>query len=235
MFLFLLIGMIACGQTIESADETDDRFITKIVNLEEEDLKLYWADENDDLLKNFANLSAFLKNQDKELSFAMNGGMFKRDFSPQGLFIENGKTIAPLDTLSGKGNFYLQPNGVFYLTTDNQAIVTQTSSFKKASNIKFATQSGPMLIIDGDLHPAFNEGSSNLHIRNGVGILENNQVVFAMSKEKINFFDFAKYFQKMGCKNALYLDGFVSRTYYPAKNWVQNDGNFGVMIGVSEK
>jgi uncharacterized protein YigE (DUF2233 family) len=79
------------------------------------------------------------------------------------------------------------------------------------------------------------KGSTNLNIRNGVGILPNNNIVFAMSKKEINFYDFAAYFQKLGCKNALYLDGFVSRTYLPEKHWLQEDGNFGVMIGVIEK
>jgi uncharacterized protein YigE (DUF2233 family) len=57
-------------------------------------------------------------------------------------------------------------------------------------------------------------------------------LVFAMSKKEINFYDFAKYFKDLGCKNALYLDGFVSRTYLPEKNWKQEDGDFGVIIGV---
>ena len=76
--------------------------------------------------------------------------------------------------------------------------------------------------------------STNLNIRNGVGILPNNQIVFAISKKEINFYDFAEYFKNLGCKNALYLDGFVSRTYLPEKNWEQIDGNFGAIIGVTE-
>ena len=92
-----------------------------------------------------------------------------------------------------------------------------------------------MLVLDGQIHPAFKEGSKNLNIRNGVGILPNNKVVFAMSKSEINFYDFAKFFQNLGCKNALYLDGFVSRCYFPEKNWTQTDGNFGVIIGVTVK
>jgi uncharacterized protein YigE (DUF2233 family) len=89
-----------------------------------------------------------------------------------------------------------------------------------------------MLLVDGVIHPAFQQGSSNLNIRNGVGILPNQEVVFAMSKEEINFYDFAVFFQKMGCKDALYLDGFVSRAYLPEKKWMQTDGHFGVMIAV---
>jgi len=90
-----------------------------------------------------------------------------------------------------------------------------------------------MLVIDGDINPAFKQGSNNLNIRNGVGILPDGKIVFAMSKEQISFYDFAGYFKSQGCKNALYLDGFVSQTYLPEKSWIQTDGNFGVIIGVT--
>ena len=88
-----------------------------------------------------------------------------------------------------------------------------------------------MLIIDGKMHPAFQKGSSNLHIRNAVGLLPNGNLLFVMSKKKINFYELANFFIKNNCKNALYLDGFVSRTYLPTENWKQLDGNFGVIIG----
>lgn len=91
-----------------------------------------------------------------------------------------------------------------------------------------------MLVIDGAIHPAFKQGSANLNIRNGVGILPDGKIIFAMSRQEINLYDFAQYFQSLGCKNALYLDGFVSRTYLPEKNWTQTDGNFGVIIGVTK-
>ena len=99
--------------------------------------------------------------------------------------------------------------------------------------MKWATQSGPMLVIDGAIHSAFKKGSINVNIRNGVGILPDNKIVFAISKEEINFYDFAEYFKNLGCKNALYLDGFVSRMYLPEKNLSATDGAFGVIIGVS--
>lgn len=92
-----------------------------------------------------------------------------------------------------------------------------------------------MLLINGKIHSAFKKGSTNFHIRNGVGILPDNRVIFAMSKSKVNFYDFALYFKSLGCKNALYLDGYVSQTYLPEKNWIQTDGNFGVIIGVTSR
>jgi len=84
------------------------------------------------------------------------------------------------------------------------------------------------------MHPKFNMGSTNVNIRNGVGVLPDGSLLFAMSKEKINFYDFALYFKQNGCENALYLDGFVSKTYLPSQGWEQLDGNFGVIIGETE-
>jgi len=197
-------------------------------------IKLYWKDDSGKILGSIQNLKQFVEGKNQKLRFAMNGGMYMKDSSPQGLFIQNFATLAPLDTLSGAGNFYLKPNGVFYVTKDNKAVVCQTKEFTDNGQINFATQSGPMLLIDGQIHHAFKKGSVNLNVRNGVGILPDNKVVFAMSKQEVNFYDFAEFFKSMGCKNALYLDGFVSRTYLPEGNWQQLDGNFGVIIGVTK-
>jgi len=157
--------------------------------------------------------------------------MYEKDLSPQGLYIEQGLLKAPIiRKQKGYGNFYLQPNGIFFLTKDRKAGVISTAQFEVQEDIQYATQSGPMLVIDGAIHSKFKKGSSHLHIRNGVGLLPNGDLLFAMSKEKINLFDFATFFKEQACKNALYLDGFVSKTYLPAKNWEQLDGTFGVII-----
>jgi uncharacterized protein YigE (DUF2233 family) len=243
LLLATTIGFIGVSNSCSSnkkkpesnTPKEDERFITRIVNVQNEDLKLYWKNDRGEIINNFSNLKSLVESKRQTLLFAMNGGMFNKDFSPQGLFIEQQVSISPLDTSSGDGNFYLKPNGVFYITTDNKAQVCQTTDFIDNGNIKYATQSGPMLVINGEIHPVFKQGSTNLHIRNGVGILPDNNVIFAMSKDKINLYDFASYFQSLGCKNALYLDGFVSRTYLPEKNWVQTDGKFGVMIGVTKQ
>ena len=215
--------------------DDDDKFVSYEVDLKEQDLKLYWKDDKNQIFRSLGNLKKWLDSKGESLVFGMNAGMFKADNSPQGLFIEGGTVISNLDTTTGSGNFYLMPNGVFYTTTDNDAVVCKTENFKAEKNINYATQSGPMLVIDGQIHPTFKQGSTNLNIRNGVGILPNKKVIFAMSKKEINLYDFADYFKKLGCKNALYLDGFVSKTYLPEKNWVQNDGNFGVIVGVTAK
>jgi uncharacterized protein YigE (DUF2233 family) len=222
---------------IVSADNkisVDDRFVVKVVNLKEDDLKLYWKDNRGKIIRTFENLKTFVESKQETLLFAMNAGMYKTDFSPLGLFVENGKIVQPLNNASGEGNFYLKPNGVFLITATNIPQIVPTNDFKNDVQIKYATQSGPMLLINGQIHPALNAGSTNLNIRNGVGILPDNSIVFAMSKKGISFYDFAEFFKVLGCKNALYLDGAVSRTYFPKGNWVQNDGNFGVIIGLTK-
>ncbi|HEY8970256.1 MAG TPA: phosphodiester glycosidase family protein [Puia sp.] len=210
----------------------DDTIISYTVDLKKEDLQLYWKDDSGHIFRSIQHLKDFLEHQHKRLLFAMNGGMFNADNSPVGLFIQHKMTLIPLDTGSGAGNFYLKPNGVFYIRR-NTAAICPTPEFKNDGQVTFATQSGPMLLIDGAFHTAFKKGSTNTNIRNGVGILPDNKVIFAMSRVPINFYDLASYFKGMGCQNALYLDGFVSRTYLPEKNWTQTDGNFGVIIGVA--
>jgi uncharacterized protein YigE (DUF2233 family) len=230
-FFLLLISWVFCFGAMPLQTE-DVRFLSYVA--EPSDITFHWKDDKGQILRSIQNLKLFIEGKGKELKFAMNGGMYTRENSPQGLFIEGNITYAALDTLSGGGNFYLKPNGVFYLTNDGKAIVCRTTDFMNNPQIKFATQSGPMLLIDGEVHPAFKKGSANLNIRNGVGILPDNKVIFAISKVEVNFHDFAEYFKSMNCKNALYLDGFVSRAYLPEKNWNQLDGNFGVIIGVSK-
>ncbi|MBK7764148.1 MAG: phosphodiester glycosidase family protein [Bacteroidetes bacterium] len=235
LLCFLALLTTAVIAFTKNQNPTNNKIVSYIVDTKTQDLQLYWKNDKGEILKSIQNLKSYVEQKNLTLSFAMNGGMFKKDFSPQGLFIQDKKVLMAVDTMNGIGNFYLQPNGVFYVTTNGIAFVCKTADFIDNGQITYATQSGPMLVIDGQIHTAFKEGSTNLNIRNGVGILPNNQVVFAISKSEINFYDFAKYFQSLGCKNALYLDGFVSKAYIPEKNWIQTDGNFAVMIGITKQ
>lgn len=237
LLLSILISYISLTPiSIQSSQKNTSNFLSYEVNLSTQQLDFYWKDNNDNHYGSFQNLKNNLQQEGKVLVFAMNGGMYLKDRSPQGLYIENGIIKSPIDTTKGAStNFYLHPNGVFIITNHHQAIITTTANFTQSTDIKYATQSGPMLLIDGAIHPKFTEGSSNVHIRNGVGILPNGNLLFAMSKETTNFYDFACFFKDKGCKNALYLDGFVSRTYLPTQQWEQLDGNFGVIIAETKR
>lgn len=228
LLLFATTVLAFQGINIEEAN-----CISYRVDPKKQKLQLYWKDNSGQTFKSLGNLKNWLAQKNQELVFAMNAGMYKEDNVPLGLFIQQHKIITALNKRSARGNFYLKPNGVLAIATDNSATICKTEAFNANGKIKYATQSGPMLVIDGAIHPAFTVGSTNLNIRNGVGILPNNELIFGMTKTGINFYDFANYFKKLGCKNALYLDGFVSRTYLPQKDCIQLDGNFGVIVGVA--
>lgn len=238
LLVTLLIGVFGYFTTNEpvSIIVRQKHILSYVVHPYLQDLNFYWKDKEGENYSTFEKLQSSFAEDEKELVFATNGGMFKKDFSPQGLYIENGVTLIPIDLKKkGYGNFYLQPNGVFSLTNEGVPTICTSDQFQDNDNVKYATQSGPMLVIDGFIHPEFTKGSSNVHIRNGVGILPSGNLLFAMSKEKMNFYDFAAFFKSNGCLNALYLDGFVSRAYFPAGKWDKIEGGpFGVIIGVTE-
>ena len=204
------------------------------IDLRKTDVHFFWKNKKRQLIRSLENLKKETETDGKELLFATNAGMYQRDRNPQGLYIENGEIIKPLDTLqNGYGNFYLQPNGVFFMHEKKAGILPSTIFQNKKQSVSWATQSGPMLLIDNKIHPAFKEGSTNLNIRNGVGMISEHELVFVISQKEVNLFDFAMLFkEKLNCKNALYLDGFVSRAYIPQLNRNDLDGNFGVMIGI---
>ena len=129
----------------------------------------------------------------------------------------------------------MKPNGVFLISNQGASIVESSKFRATNASVKVATQSGPMLIQRGQIHPAFREGSANKYIRSGVGILSNQEIVFAISNEPVNFYDFAKLFQEhFGCHDALYLDGAISEMYLPALERFDLGGNFGPMIAITE-
>jgi len=229
LFFSLFLIIISCNKN----KETNSDFVIYSVNPQKENVELFWKNEKGQPLKNIQNLRTYINSKNQDLKFALNGGMLIENNIPKGLYIENYKTLHPIDTLNGEGNFYLKPNGVFYITKSNESIIVPTKNFQPNSTIKFATQSGPLFINEGKINSLFQPNSNNLNVRNGVGILKNGNPVFVMSKKKINFYNFASFFKKLGCENALCLDGFVSKAYFSKEKWIQEDGDFGVMIGIT--
>ena len=228
-----LITLLLLSSIILYAFMQDTVYANKIISYttSPKNISFYHNNAKGIPYSNFKTLQTYLSSQNKHLKFAMNGGMYLRDLSPQGLYIEKGKQIKNVDRAQNAyGNFYMQPNGIFYITKDKKALVTPTKKFKYNDNINYATQSGPMLVIDGQIHHKFMPNSKNVHIRNGVGILPNGDLLFAISSHKINFYNFATFFKQHGCKNALYLDGFVSRIYLPSQGITHDDGLFGIII-----
>lgn len=205
------------------------------VQIQTDKLQLFLRDDAEQPLKSLDHLARWLGSHGQKLVFAMNAGMFQSDLSPVGLFVSDGKQIHPLNTDKGTGNFYLKPNGVFCVTETGAHIVNTSAYPKLHKHVILATQSGPLLVYHGKIHPAFQPDSPSRFVRNGVGVLSSDIVIFAMSEVPVNFYEFATFFRDtLKCSNALYLDGNVSSLY--SKQLQRNDFkvDLGPMIGVVE-
>ncbi|WP_295071348.1 phosphodiester glycosidase family protein [Tabrizicola sp.] len=196
-----------------------------------EDLRLFQSGP-DGAYGSFRRLNETLEAEGKTLGFAMNAGMYHRDLAPVGLYVEDGVEVSRLVTRDGPGNFGLLPNGVFCIGDTFRVIESRT--FKAESPAcRFATQSGPMLVIGGELHPKLLPGSDSLYVRNGVGVSgDGARAVFAVSNDAVNFHSFARFFRDaLGLPDALYFDGNISRLYAPSLG--RHDGGFpmGPIVG----
>ncbi len=169
-----------------------------------------------------------------QIAFATNGGMYHPDRRPVGLYIENGKEIARIVTRDGPGNFALLPNGVLCLG-DGTASIHESRAFAAIPpDCAHATQSGPMLVIDGNLHPSFLPDSSSRFIRNGVGVTPDGYLIAAISNSRVNFHHLARLFRdRLGTPNALFLDGNVSRLLAPSLDRADIGFPLGPMLVVT--
>ncbi|WP_275783258.1 phosphodiester glycosidase family protein [Pararhizobium gei] len=184
----------------------------------------------------FDRVSLDLRQEGEYLEFAMNGGMYERDLSSVGLLVTDGVERKALDRGESWGNFYLKPNGVFFLK-DGRAGVMETEAYAAAGmSPDFATQSGPMLVIGGALHLAFLPQSDSLQIRNGVGVSKTGEAVFAISLVPVRFHDFATLFRdQLNCPDALFLDGSISSLFAPGLDRYDNANPMGPIIAVVKK
>ena len=217
------------------------KIISVTYNPKDVSISLFWKNEKGELFSNIESLHLYLEKKNKNLLFAMNAGMFDKAQHPIGLYIQNGEILKKLNNRKfiAKGdetipNFYLQPNGIFYITESNEAEICETSKFPTNLPVKFAIQSGPMLLVNGEVNTIFKPGSRNYFIRNGLGITPDKKLIFAISENRVNFYDFAKFFKDQGCTDALFLDGYVSKAFIPEKNIFQTDGELGVLIGITK-
>jgi uncharacterized protein YigE (DUF2233 family) len=185
-------------------------------------------------LRGFEALAARLGGETGRLRFAMNAGMYDDEGRPIGLYVEDGVRRRRLNLRAGPGNFHLLPNGVFAVDDRGRVSVTPSRLFPRARRpVRWATQSGPMLLIGGKLHPRFDADGPSRLVRNGVGVAGSGTAWFAISEEGVSFGRFARLFRdELGCTDALYLDGTVSSLWDPGAGRRDGYSSLGPMIAV---
>ena len=211
----------------------DVSFTVCTANPATETLRLFLNDEAGKPLGTFNNVEAALDGQ--TIGWAINAGMYHADRQPVGLYIEHGKELAKIVTREGPGNFGLLPNGVLCIEADRARVIETRKFASNPPACRHATQSGPMLVIDGALHPRFLPASDSLNIRNGVGVQADGTLVAAISNARVNFHRFGRFFRDvLKTPNALFLDGKISRLYAPKSNRHDLGFPMGPILGVVE-
>jgi uncharacterized protein YigE (DUF2233 family) len=220
------------SQTFESS-----AFTVCVYDSRAQDLQLAWTNAAGTPLRSFDRLAKSLGARAALVRFAMNAGMFDGGGKPIGLYVEKEAIRHRLNTDDGSGNFYLKPNGVFSQGADGTMRTETTDAFlaRNAPPV-WATQSGPMLVIDNALGPQIAADGPSRNIRNGVGIRDAHTAVFVISGDAVSFGRLARFFRDdLKCPDALYFDGAVSSLWIPSSSREDNAAQLGPMVVVTNK
>ena len=231
VFIFVLVLWLTPVWSAECQDFKFQEvpFTACTAKIPEDDIRLFLYDKTGNIYGQFQKLDNFLKEERLNIIFATNGGMYHADRSPVGMYVENFKEFSPLIIRDGPGNFGLLPNGVFCFNK-KEFMILETEKFARSKiQCQYATQSGPLLVIDGEIHPKFIKNGTSKFVRSGVGISrDGSKAIFLISNQAVNFHHFASTFlDRLEIDNALYLDGNISRLYSPKLNRI----DFGFDIG----
>lgn len=186
-------------------------------------------------LRSLAALKRDMGDAANNVAFAMNAGMFDEHGMPIGYYAEQGEQLAAFNSNKGPGNFHMLPNGVFWIE-GGRFYVAHSAGFAKDllhRQIDFGTQSGPMLMLNGYLHPDIAENGTSLYVRNAVGVDSKGRAHFVISDAPVSFGRLARFMRdKLDCADALYLDGAVSSLWYPAGKIMMDHAPLGPLIVV---
>ena len=226
-----LVGSAGAAPETKTVDGVDYHVLHAPIT----SVRIIWKDKNGTPLRNFPTVMQYLTGERLQVDTLMNGGIFEPGGVPSGLLIQNGKVLNPVNRNKGEGNFFLQPNGIFLIGSTGAAVIRTDEYPLKDITIQQSVQSGPLLMRQGKVHPAFNANSTSRLHRNGVGVTRKGEVVFAMtdfhSPKFPNLYEFAQLFQTLGCDDALFLDGDLSQMC-SGTDLLKTSNNFGSIIAV---
>lgn len=229
----LMAGMLLVVTQVVKAD-SDSVMSTYTPDLETETIRMYWLKEDGSPYK---TINSLLDTQGKtrQIHMVINGGIYSKSYQPEGLYIEQGKVLNKLNRQKGKGNFFIRPGGVFSVR-NGVARIDTLDKFRLTPVADFAVQSGPLLINKGVVNNKFSNSSESRKIRHGVGITDKGKVVFLLSNQAMNFYDFTLYARdQLKIKDLLYLDGSISKMYTPESPVYYQHYPYVTMITVEAK
>lgn len=233
----LVLASVGSGARAAASDDpcrplrfAEASYVVCTVDLRRYEIRLFWKSPDGEVVGSFSRLNK--ATEGSRVVFAMNAGMYHEDRSPVGLYVENGRELKKANTANGPGNFHLKPNGVFFVAGQTAGVLESGRFLKQRPKVEYATQSGPMLVINGRIHPKISEQGISRKIRNGVGIRDRHTAVFAISDEPVTFGAFARLFRdELGAANALFLDGSVSSLYAPGLQRADSLLPMGPIVG----
>ncbi len=209
----VLLSFLTAGLMGGRRAWSSDSVTAMAFDLAQHRVSLHWKDAAGRPYRAIRALADALARRGERVVAVTNAGIYDRDGTPLGLHVEDGAVLRPLNRDGGAGNFFLKPNGVFSIS-GGVARVSETTAFRLGPAVETATQSGPLLVQDGAVHPAFRPGSTSRRSRNAVGVRADGAVVLAMTRVPVNFWHMATFMRdRAGCPSALYLDGVISQLW----------------------
>ena len=226
------------GQTADYAEADYQGVRYGLVKASPEAVSLLWRNAAGTAYRSLGAAHDALKAQGKRALMLMNAGIFTTAQAPAGLWIEQGHTVVALNRNKGQGNFHIQPNGVFSVRNGKARIDTTDAWAKRAAKADYAVQSGPMLLIAGNINSRFVKDLSSPYKRNAVCTTREGELLFVMTldyeQEWPSFYRLAQALQSFGCYQALYLDGSISSWFVRGKSGTFHWSNFAGIIAVTD-
>ena len=170
-------------------------------------IKIVWKDRNDIPFMLFKNVQKEYPNA----IFMTSGGRSTKSHHPIGLYVEKGKRLSNLYTISNpKTSIELRPCGIFVINK-GKAYISTSLNDKDYKDVDFALQANPILVSEGKINKLLPKGK--VITRNGVGIKRDGSVYFACLK--MGYREFAEHFIEQDCTSALHLSNQKSESWFP--------------------